>query len=237
MPYAFPVHYERDADSPELWNVRLPGLASDGGDAFTCGDNIEDARRMASGLVDALLVTHMRQGGTIPQSGELPKGPGWELAHPSLRVSSALLLRQLRAKSGLSQAETARLLGVKQPVYAVLEDPQRSNPTLATLDRISKAFGVALEISPASEASPKPLRLVQNSGLLVAEPRAGTEYRVRGSRTHNTKPETTRDVRERARKGEGANERSPNLPEGVKIVSRSGKTTAPKTSGKKLPKK
>lgn len=35
---------------------------------------------MASGLVDAWIVTHTKEGRALPVPGALPRGEGWELA-------------------------------------------------------------------------------------------------------------------------------------------------------------
>ena len=60
----------------------------------------------------------------------------------------AHLVSELRARSGLSQADVADLAGVSQPLIARLErgDQQRA-PTFDTLFKILKALGYSLEIS------------------------------------------------------------------------------------------
>lgn len=58
---------------------------------------------------------------------------------------AALLLRQARERSGLSQAELAQRLGISQPAVAKLESPH-SNPTVETLDRALRATGHRLEL-------------------------------------------------------------------------------------------
>ena len=127
--------------------VRVPWLDGSEEGAFTCGDDLADARRMASGLIDSWVSIYLLDRGTdLPTPGELPQGEGWELIRPSMSVIFALELRQLRKQAGISQAEAARRLGIKQPSYAVLEDPTRANPTLKTLERLSRAFGVAMDL-------------------------------------------------------------------------------------------
>ncbi len=37
-------------------------------------------------------------------------------------------------------------MGIKQPGYAVLEDPTKANPTLKTLERLGRAFGVVIDL-------------------------------------------------------------------------------------------
>jgi transcriptional regulator with XRE-family HTH domain len=62
---------------------------------------------------------------------------------------AASLIKDARAKAGLSQAQLALRLGVSQAAVAKLEHPS-SNPTVETLDRALRATGQRLEL----EASP-----------------------------------------------------------------------------------
>lgn len=126
--------------------VTIPGLDGTAEGPVTCGDDLEDARRMASGLVDAWIDIHLSEGRAIPVPGALPDCKGWEWVRPSMPVLFALELRELRKQAGISQAEAARRLGIKQPSYASLEDPGKANPTLKTLERLSRVFGVELQL-------------------------------------------------------------------------------------------
>jgi transcriptional regulator with XRE-family HTH domain len=56
------------------------------------------------------------------------------------------LLAQARGRTGLTQAELARRLGISQAAVARLERPD-SNPRVATLDRALRATGAQLVIS------------------------------------------------------------------------------------------
>jgi len=145
---AYPTLFQRGSEE-NLWVAHIPFLdgSQDEPGAGTCGDDLDDCRQMASGLVDAWLVDHLRNGRPIPVPGSLPDGDGWELVGPSLKVSWVLTLRELRAAAHMSQAEAARRLKVKQPVYARLEDPATANPTLSTVDRMQKVFGVRISLT------------------------------------------------------------------------------------------
>lgn len=61
-------------------------------------------------------------------------------------MTTADLIRNARAKAGLSQADVARRLGTTQAAVAQLERPH-SNPTIATLQRIVDATGRELRLS------------------------------------------------------------------------------------------
>ena len=52
----------------------------------------------------------------------------------------ALSLRELRTQRILLQRQVADRLGMQISAYQRLEDPQRANPTLATMVRIQKVF-------------------------------------------------------------------------------------------------
>ena len=144
MNLAFPAHFEQDVEFPHLWGVRIPGLDGSDEGPVTCGTGLEDARRMASGLVDAWIGIHLKEGRSVPTPGPLSEGPGWELVHPGLQTQFVVILRELRSKSKMSQSEVARKMGVKQPMYARLEDPEKANPTLKTVEAASRVFGVQM---------------------------------------------------------------------------------------------
>lgn len=50
-------------------------------------------------------------------------------------------IKELRMEKGLTQADVARELGIKQPVYADMETGP-SEPRLSTLERLAEVFGV-----------------------------------------------------------------------------------------------
>lgn len=80
-----------------------------------------------------------------------------QLRNPELRLrfderrfylQIAHLLAELRAESGLTQAEVARRAGVSQPMVARLErGDQRRTPTFDTIHRLLAALGYSLELS------------------------------------------------------------------------------------------
>lgn len=150
---AFPARFVADPAEgfPHMTTVIIPGLDGTEDGAYTSGYTLEEAREMAVDLVDTWLIfrDENEQPWPRPARCEGTLEEGWELVRPSLRVYWALTLRRLRKRLDISQGEAARRLGVSQPVYARLEDPRKSNPTLKTLDRIGKAFEVELQLSVA----------------------------------------------------------------------------------------
>jgi transcriptional regulator with XRE-family HTH domain len=65
-------------------------------------------------------------------------------------MTVSALIRQARTSAGLTQAQLAKRLGIGQPEIARLESP-RSNPRMATLERVVAATGHSLELGLAPE--------------------------------------------------------------------------------------
>ena len=59
----------------------------------------------------------------------------------------AIAVAQLREKEGITQKQLAREVGVKQQVISRLEDPEKSNMTLATLNKVALALGKHLQVA------------------------------------------------------------------------------------------
>ena len=86
-----------------------------------------------------------------PRSFKTRKGMVlWVPVEPKLAVK--LELRWMREELGLTQAELAKLAGVSQPAIAQLESPD-SNPTIDTLNRVSRAMGAQIDFQPSAGKS------------------------------------------------------------------------------------
>ena len=62
------------------------------------------------------------------------------------QIDLALLVREMRENAGLTQAELAKKVGTTQSVIARLEDAEYTGHSLAMLERIATACGVALRL-------------------------------------------------------------------------------------------
>jgi ribosome-binding protein aMBF1 (putative translation factor) len=62
------------------------------------------------------------------------------------QLDLALLVREMREDSGLTQAELAKKVGTTQSVIARLEDAEYTGHSLMMLERIAGACGVALKL-------------------------------------------------------------------------------------------
>jgi len=66
--------------------------------------------------------------------------------HVDPSLSAAAHIRWARQDAGLTQAQLAKLVGVSQQQIAKLENPDE-NPTLKTIEKVSKALGFDLDVS------------------------------------------------------------------------------------------
>lgn len=64
--------------------------------------------------------------------------------HGAVDIAGAI--RRARKRADLSQVQLARRLGVSQQQIQRLEDPDRSNPTVRTLERLARALGAELHV-------------------------------------------------------------------------------------------
>jgi transcriptional regulator with XRE-family HTH domain len=85
------------------------------------------------------------------------------------------LLRELRERAGLTQAELAQRTGIGQPVLSLYESGRRE-PRADVFIRLVEALGYAIEFTPLEARSPMPERLVARVlpdvlGLADAMPR------------------------------------------------------------------
>ena len=138
---SYPCLIEQDAYDPTFWNATLD--VDKKGDVW-----MVSAPSQQAALVEArkLLDFYVKECWRENVSAE-PRAisAGWTALSPSLPLQAALLLRQLRRQSGLSQADLASKVGVSQQVYARLESPQ-SNATLSTLEKVSRDLGVNMTL-------------------------------------------------------------------------------------------
>jgi antitoxin HicB len=136
----YPAVFEFDA-SERVYNVHFPDIKG----CMTFGDDLDEAKRMASEALTGILLTLIDKGRDIPTPSTL-KGATIHVIEPEKTVAFALWLRDQRKKTGMTQTEVADKLGVKYQVYQRLEDPERANPTLKTIHRLERVFGQRLII-------------------------------------------------------------------------------------------
>lgn len=114
--------------------VNFPDLS----EAFTEGDDMEQALFYAEEVLDLTLEGRLEEGKDIPEPGEY-EGGVW--IYPSAQVQAALLVR--RSRNGKTLADLARALGTSWPSAQRLENPKNS-PTLKQLEKATAALGKKL---------------------------------------------------------------------------------------------
>lgn len=120
----------------EEYIAQFPDLPN----VVTCGFSRVEALRLAKEALDGVLAAEVARGHPVPP-------PSFQGGHPvpvASHIAIALQLRELRGEK--SQTEIARKLGLTYQAYQRLENPQKANPTLKTLEKIAGAFGKELTV-------------------------------------------------------------------------------------------
>lgn len=123
------------------YSVEFPDLPG----CFSMGDSLEEAKKMAQEALSLYLEEAKDPQWNVPKP-KTRKGKGYFWIRPSLEVTIPLMLRQKRIEGGLTQTNMAQKLGITIQQVQKLETPGKSNPTVKTLERISQALNVDLEI-------------------------------------------------------------------------------------------
>lgn len=111
----------------------------------TEGSCMSEALDLAKEALDGWLAAHCDRDLEIPKARDR-RGRGYYPIEVDVRVSFPIMLRRARKKRKLSQQRVADLLGVTQQAYAKLETPLKSNPALATIQKLSVALDLEFEL-------------------------------------------------------------------------------------------
>ena len=120
---------EKEAD---LYTVCFPDMTS----VRTFGNSMEHALEMAREALEGNLEVCLDHSFDIPVSQ-------YRGGHPievSPKLAFAIQLR--RARGSHTQKEVAKAVGMSYQQYQRLENPHKTNPTLETMYRLQKVFGV-----------------------------------------------------------------------------------------------
>lgn len=121
--------------------VEFPGLRG----CLTEGDSLREALKNAKEALNGWLASYCDRKMDVAQ----PKRVSDKTLYPievDLNVEFAIKLRWLRKKLGFSQSEVARKLGISQQAYAKLEAPDTANPSLSTIQKLSDALDVEIDL-------------------------------------------------------------------------------------------
>ncbi len=132
----YPAHIWEEVN--HTWSVEFPDLPG----CFTSAESLEAAQEYAKEALTAYLESLDSRSLSIPEPTKIEEHGVYPIA-PSLNVSFAITLKLERKKLGLTQKEVAERMGVKWSAYQRIENPRKTNPTLATIDKLQTVFGRA----------------------------------------------------------------------------------------------
>lgn len=136
--YPAKITYDK---SDKSFLVEFPDLKG----CLTEGKTLEDALKNAREALSGYLSSIFERGFSIPEPSLL-KGKNIYLIEPEPDVAMPILLRKIREEFKINQLEAAKRLGVSYQAYQRLENPNKCNPTIKTLERVAKAFGRHLHL-------------------------------------------------------------------------------------------
>ena len=118
------------------YSVEFPDLPG----CFSSGNTLDNAKAQAEEALTAYLESLDSRSISIPEATALSGADIYPIA-PALNTAFAITLKQEREKQGLTQKEVAKKMGVAWSAYQRIENPRKTNPTLATIEKLQKVFG------------------------------------------------------------------------------------------------
>jgi len=137
MQYFAKIERQRDGN----FLVEFPGLAG----CLTEGKSLEQAKSNAFEALNGWLAANCDRDLNIPRAKER-RGKNYFPIEVDVSVEFVICLRSLRKNRGMSQADVAKKLGISQQAYAKLETPEKANPSLNTVKRLSEALNAEIDI-------------------------------------------------------------------------------------------
>ena len=136
--FAYPavIKYNR---KDKAYTVEFPDLPG----CVTFGETLGEAKAMAEDALSGYLASIFDRHFKIPAPSKI-KGKHVYPILPEPSVLVPILLRSVREELHLNQIEAAKRLGISYQSYQKLENPNKANPTLKTLQKVSRAFGKRL---------------------------------------------------------------------------------------------
>lgn len=136
--YPAKITYDKEDKS---FLVEFPDLEG----CLTEGETLDDALKNAKEALSGYLASIFERGFTIPEHSQL-KGKNIHLIEPEPEVSTPIMLRKIREGLKINQIEAAKRLGISYQAYQRLENPNKCNPTIKTLEKVAKIFGRHLHL-------------------------------------------------------------------------------------------
>ncbi|GHT58529.1 hypothetical protein FACS1894109_12900 [Spirochaetia bacterium] len=135
---AYPAKFEKAEEGGYVVEfIDIPSCVTE-------GDTLEEAKLMAKEALSGVLASMDSRKIKIPESTAIAKDhPEFDDIHyiePDLKIAFAISLKQERERQGLTQKEVARRMQVNWTFYQRIENPRKSNPTLATIEKLEHVF-------------------------------------------------------------------------------------------------
>ena len=127
--------------SDKVYLVDFPDLPG----CLTEGDNKEEAVHNAREALTGYLASIFERNLKIPEPSKRT-GKNIHLIEPEPEVAVPVFLRKQREARKMTQSDVAKVLGISYQTYQRLEKPGKSNPTLKTLEKLAKVFGMELHL-------------------------------------------------------------------------------------------
>lgn len=143
MRYAYPVVLEPEPDRSAI-NVSFPDVP----EALTWGDDEVEALELAQDCLVTALHGYVRDGERIPKPGPAKGRP--VIPVPPL-VAAKLALYTAMREQGMSEAELARRLGLREGVLRAMLHLKRRTP-IGRLEQALAQLGVQLEVTARNAA-------------------------------------------------------------------------------------
>ena len=136
------IYYARIQKQPDKsYLVEFPELEG----CFTEGKNLADARAQAKEALDAWIASNCDRNLNIPN----PKKRRLKTYYPievDIRIAFPVMLRKARTERRLSQTQVAKKLNISQKAYVKLENSQKANPSLSTIQKLSDVLELELQL-------------------------------------------------------------------------------------------
>ena len=136
LTYPAKITYEKEDES---FLVEFPDLKGCLTEGATLKEALKNAREALSGYLSSIF----ERGFTIPEPSKL-KGKHIYFVEPEPEVATPIMLRKIREGLQMNQIEAAKRLGISYQAYQRLENPNKCNPTIKTLERVARIFGKEL---------------------------------------------------------------------------------------------
>ena len=117
--------------------VEFPDLSG----CLTEGDTRNEALLNASEALDAWLEVYFQRQQRVPLA-KIRRGRNYYPICVDPKIALAVALREVRRKRRLSQAQTAKLLGIDKARYAKFELPSQANLSLSMIRKIADVLGI-----------------------------------------------------------------------------------------------